>query len=186
MAKETGELSKLQEEMHALADELSHLIIREHQILHGEMCQVRVLVSDAVKSLDSNFRSLNACASKQAKLLDQLAERGSIDQQQQQKLTDISTEINSHTSTTIRVLQFDDIVQQLAGHTCDRIARMQELFAELEKKLVNIKNLDATDADGTRKYIRMMRDEVGVFRARLEKENPVKQDSMSEGRIELF
>lgn len=186
MANKISELSELQENLHDLADDLSHLIVREHQILHGEMCQVRVLVSDAVKSLDSNFRSLNACASEQSTILDQVVGTGRVDGDQQKKLTEISNEINSHTSTTIRVLQFDDIVQQLAGHTCDRIARMQELFAELESKLANIKKLDASDVAGTQQYIKSMRDEVGVFRARLEKENPVKQNSMSEGRIELF
>lgn len=186
MANKINKLSGLQEDMHNLADDLSHLIVREHQILHGEMRQVRVLVSDAVKSLDSNFRSLNTCASEQSAILEQVVESGSVNKDQQKKLSEISNEINSHTSTTIRVLQFDDIVQQLAGHTCDRIARMQELFAELESKLANIKSLEAADVDGMQKYIKMMRNEVGVFRARLEKENPVKQKSMSEGRIELF
>jgi len=176
----------LQESLHNLADELSQLIVREHQILQGEMCQVRVLVSDAVKSLDSNFRSLSARASEQSAILDEVVESGRVDKKQQQKLSEISDEISSHTSTTIRALQFDDIVQQLAGHTCDRIARMQELFAELEDKLTNIKKLEVMDADGIQQYIEKMRDEVESFRAKLEKENPVRQSSMSEGKIEIF
>jgi len=176
----------LQGSLHKLADELSQLIVREHQILQGEMCQVRILVSDAVKNLDSNFRSLSARASEQSAILDQVVETGRVEKEQQQKLSTISDEIKSHTSTTIRALQFDDIVQQLAGHTCDRIARMQELFAELEDKLTNIRKLEAMDGDGIQNYVEKMRDEVGCFRARLEKENPVRQNSMSEGKIELF
>jgi len=186
MEKNINKISGLQEALHNLADELNQLIVREHQILQGEMCQVRVLVSDAVKSLDSNFRSLNACASKQSAILNQVVESGRVDEAQQQKLSEISDEINSHTSTTIRVLQFDDIVQQLAGHTCDRIARMQELFAELEDKLTGIKKLEAVDENSIQKYIKIMREEVNRFRTRLEKENPVKQNSMNEGKIELF
>lgn len=179
-------ISTLHESLYELIDELSSLIIREHQILQGEMSQVRVLVSDAVKNLDRNFRSLNACSSEQAAIVNELVGTGRVDEEQQKKLSVISGQINSHTSTTIRALQFDDIVQQLAGHTCDRIARMQELFVELEKKIIKIKYLEVHDKKGIQGYIRMMRDEVGHFRTKLEKENPVKQISMDAGKIELF
>ena len=118
--------------------------------------------------------------------MDEVAKSGRIDEQQQKKVTDISKEIGSHTSSTIRTLQFDDIVQQLAGHTCERIARMQELFAELDGKLTEIKQMDAEDDVAIQQRILEMYKEVGRFRAKLEKENPVRQRSMEAGKIELF
>lgn len=186
MEKNIHKVPELQVTLHSLAEELSQLIVREHQILQGEMCQVRTLVSDAVKRLDSNFRSLNACASEQSAILDQVLESSRVDEVQRQKLSEISDKINAHTSTTIRVLQFDDIVQQLTGHACDRIARMQELFTELEDKLTNIKRLETMDENAIQTYINTMREEVMRFRAKLEKENPVRQNSMNEGKIEFF
>jgi hypothetical protein len=186
MTEEINKVADLQKSLYKLADELCELVIKEHQILQGEMCQVRVLVSDAVKNLDSNFRSLSARASEQVAIIDQVISTGHVDDEQQQKLSAISDQINSHTSTTIRALQFDDIVQQLAGHTCDRIARMQELFTELEDKLTKIKQLESQDGDGIQKYMKMMHDEIRYFRTKLEKENPVKQNSMDAGKIEIF
>jgi hypothetical protein len=186
MTEETNKTSDMQEDIYKLADELSALIVREHQMLQGEMRQVRVLVGDAVKNIDGIFRNLSANASEQTAILDQVLESGHVDKGQHQKLSEISNQVNSHTSTTIRVLQFDDIVQQLAGHTCDRIARMQELFAELEKNLTKIKLIESRDDVEIQKHLKKMHDEVEHFRVRLEKENPVKQDSMKAGKIELF
>lgn len=186
MTKELNKISGLHESMYKLMDELSSLIVKEHQILQGEMCQVRVLVSDAVKNLDSNFRDLNACSSEQVTIINGLINTGRVDEEQQQKLSEISNQINSHTSATIRALQFDDIVQQLAGHTSNRIARMQELFADLEDKLTKIKQLESQDNSGIHEYIKKMRGKVKKFRTKLEKENPVKQKSMDAGKIEIF
>lgn len=186
MAKKINKAVSLHDALYELADEFNRLIVREHQILQDEMNQVRVLVSDAVKNLDNNFRGLNSKNSEQADILSNVFKTGQVDNEQQQKLTEITHQIKSHTSTTIRALQFDDIVQQLAGHTCDRIARMQELFVDLENKLSIIKRLESEDISAIQGHVKMMRDEVDNFRTRLEKENPVRQRSMDAGKIELF
>jgi len=186
MTQSSEQLTILQSALHKLGDELCHLVVREHQILQEEMNQVRALVGEAVKSINSNFRSLNARAAEQADILDEVAKTGRIDELQQKKITEISKEMSSHTSSTIRTLQFDDIVQQLAGHTCERIARMQELFAELDGKLTEIKQMDAEDGVAIQLRILEMYKEVGLFRTKLEKENPVKQSTMEAGKIELF
>ena len=186
MTKIINNVNDIQQALYKLADELGDLVLREHQILQGEMRQVGVLVSDAVKNLDSNFRTLNACVSEQTAILDKVLDTGCIDKDQRQKLSEIGNQINTHTSTTIRSLQFDDIVQQLAGHTCNRIAHMQELFVGLETKLTKIKQLESQEKSDIQKLIKMMQEEVGYFRVKLEKENPVKQRSMDAGKIELF
>lgn len=185
MAK-TIKASRLHEIIYELAHELSELIIREHQILQDEMSQIRVLVRDAVNNLDSNFRGLNAHTSEQAEVLGDVFKSGHVSEEQQGKLTEVMNKISSHTSKTIRSLQFDDIVQQLAGHTCNRIARMQELFVELEEKLAIIKRLEPYNEVAILERVQMMREEVAEFRTRLEKENPVRQKSMDAGKIELF
>jgi len=172
--------------VYKLADELGQLVLREHQILLGEMRQLGTLVGDAVKNLDSNFRHLSISASEQADIMSKVFDDGCINEDQQHRFSLISNQINVHASKTIRVLQFDDIVQQLASHSCDRISRMQELFNELESTLSKIKALDSSELYEIEQHIKTMRDEVGHFRVKLEKENPVKQNSMKEGKIELF
>lgn len=177
---------ELKDSLYELADQLGHLVLREHQILQGEMKQLGTLVSDAVKNLDSNFRHLNASAIEQANIMDKVFEDGCIDKRQQLRFTEISNQISTQTATTIRVLQFDDIVQQLSGHTSNRIARMQELFNELETLLGKIKTLDSFELSEVTEQIHKMQSEIGHFRVKLEKENPVKQSTMEEGKIELF
>lgn len=182
----TSEVSEIHTMLFELANELSQLVVREHQILQKEMQQVQVLVSDAVKNLDSNFRGLDSKASEQADILDEVFQSCQVSDDQQKKLKDITHQINSHTSTTIRSLQFDDIVQQLAGHTCNRISQMQDLFLEFEDKLAIISQLDVGDTDAISERVQMLREEVACLRTRLEKENPVRQHSMDAGKIELF
>jgi hypothetical protein len=63
---------------------------------------------------------------------------------------------------------------------------MQELFAELENSLTKIKRIESQDVSEIQKHLKKMHDEVEHFRIRLEKENPVKQNSMNAGKIELF
>lgn len=172
--------------LYELADELGQLILREHQILQVEMKQLGTLVKDAVNNLDSNFRDINASANEQTDILNTAFLGGCIDESKKRRFTEITSKINTHTASAIRVLQFDDIVQQLAGHTCERIARMQELFNEIEALLLSIKNLKSDESGEILKHISLMQEEVVRFRIKLDKENPVKQISMEEGRIELF
>ena len=138
MDKQSNNNADLKSSIYDVADELGQLVLREHQILQGEMKQLSTLVCDAVKSLDSNFRHLNASAAEQTRIVDEVFSGSAADEEAHSKFSEISEQISQRTASTIRVLQFDDIVQQLAGHASSRIARMQELFNQLEAKLKRV------------------------------------------------
>ena len=172
--------------IYTLSEELSGLIIREHQILQDELNQVSALVGDAVKVLGTNIRELNAHVAHQEKIHG--SDSVEITQHSGGEYTKLSKQVNSNTSNMTRALQFDDIVQQLAGHASDRISQMQELFHLLDRKLSEIKVSDSSDEKHKQLHsnLQVMIENVIRYRLLLEKANPVKQDSMSEGKIELF
>ena len=164
-----------------LAESLSSLVIREHQILQAELNQVGSLVEDAVKELGGSFRGLNACVTEHAVFSNET----DVDDNHS-GLIDMSEQINVYTSNMKRVLQFDDIVQQLAGHASDRIGHMKELFAVLDKDVAKLKSVDFEQNSESLNQLAQMLEDIGKYRQMLEKENPVKQGSMDAGEIELF
>ena len=166
--------------LYDLAESLSSLVIREHQILQDELNQVGALVEDAVQQMGGGFRDLNSCVAQQVSLIEKNSTAGN-----QEELNDLAAQVNSCTSTMNRVLQFDDIVQQLAGHASDRIAQMQQLFTVLDRDVARLKVVD-TDNSESQAQLKIMLECIGKYRQLLEKENPVKQGSMIAGGIELF
>ena len=165
--------------LYDLAESLSSLVIREHQILQGELNQVGTLVEDAVREMVGGFRELNSCISQQALLVNEM---NTADNKEFNDLTD---QVSSCTSTMKRVLQFDDIVQQLSGHASDRIAQMQQLFTVLDRDVARLKLIDVGN-DESQSQLKVMLECINKYKQLLEKENPVKQGSMSAGDIELF
>ena len=166
--------------LYELAESLSSLVIREHQILQDELDQVGNLVGDAVKELGENFYELHACVFYQKSLIGDLENADNKDE-----LQAINSKINSHTSNLKRALQFDDIVQQLAGHASERIGQMQQLFNMLDQDVNKLKSFEI-DNKQTQNQLKIMHENISKFRQLLEKENPVKQGSMTAGEIELF
>ena len=167
----------------ALSEALSGLVIREHQILQGELNQIGGLVESAVKVLGNNLRELNENVTAQNLIVDH--DDGNVSSDVGE-FSRISNQVNKNASNMVRALQFDDIVQQLAGHASDRIGQMQELFHLLDTQVSELKKLDVDNVSNSNHHMQTMIDNIDTFRQLLEKKNPVKQDTMAEGRIELF
>ena len=166
-----------------LSEALGSLIVREHQMLQGELNQIGGLVESAVKVLANNLRELNEHVTEQ----NQLVEQDNTDiSNEVGEFSRISNQVNINASNMVRALQFDDIVQQLAGHASERIGQMQTLFQLLDKQLSELKVIKADDVSDSRVHMQTMIDDINKFRQLLEKQNPVVQDTMNEGRIELF
>lgn len=166
-----------------LSEALASLIIREHQILQGELNQIGGLVKSAVKVMGNNLRELNAHVTEQNQLLDQDNDGVKNDVAEFSRISD---QVNNNASIMVRALQFDDIVQQLAGHASERIGQMQELFHLLDQQVSELKSIGSEDIENAHDHMLKMIGNINKFRQLLEKENPVKQDTMAEGKIELF
>jgi len=170
-----------------LADDLTCLMIREHQYIHEELEHVRNLVRDATRSLTSSFDEMNILAIEQTTMVTlalQLNNANNKELLEQCKRSEKYYRANQVKIVT--ALQFDDIVQQLTKHAQNRAMSIQEMFKRLSGALKEFKHLDHKDDPEFIRKILKLKQDVAKFRTELEKENPVKQSSLSIGRTELF
>ena len=170
-----------------LAEDLTCLMIREHQYIYEELEHVRNLVRDATRSLTSSFDEMNILAIEQTTMVTlalQLNNANNKELLEQCKRSEKHYRANQVKIVT--ALQFDDIVQQLTKHAQNRAMSIREMFKRLDGALKEFKHLDQKDDPEFISKILQLKQDVAKFRTELEKENPVKQSSLSIGRTELF
>ena len=176
--------------LHDIATTLNELVVREHQVLQDELKQLSKLIKDAISTLDRSFRQINDSATEQTKLASSITD---IFKQADRsipveinELNKISEKIDKNVAAAIRSLQFEDIIQQLAAHSSNRASQIEQLFKKLGENLVKLKDVDENDTARIEQVIQAMQSDMEDFRRAVEKDNPVKQASMGEGKIELF
>jgi len=170
-----------------LAEDLTRLMIREHQYIYDELEHVRNLARDATRSLTSSFDEMNILAIEQTTMVTlalQLNNANNKELLEQCKRSEKHYRANQVKIVT--ALQFDDIVQQLTKHAQNRAMSIREMFKRLDGALKEFKHLDQKDDPEFISKILQLKQDVAKFRTELEKENPVKQSSLSIGRTELF
>ena len=184
------EKSKSRTLLHDIAATLNGLVVREHQILQDELKQLSTLIKDAIGTLDRSFKQINDNASAQTKLASSITDKfREIDQsipREIDELSKISEQIDKNVAAAIRSLQFEDIIQQLAAHSSNRAGQIEQLFKKLGENLAILKTIDENDMVQIEQVIQAMQSDMEDFRRAVEKDNPVKQASMGEGKIELF
>lgn len=188
MSKKQNKISDTQTVLYGLADDLHYLVNREHQIIGDELEQMSALVSDAIKTLVKSFNNLNINMVDQSDLVEKIvaAANSKIPNStadNQEEFVELTREMKRNIAATVRSFQFEDIVQQLVVHCRTRSDGMERLFTRLDKGLTQLKTAEEKQAI---KIVNNMRKDVADLRALLERENPVKQDSMKAGGIELF
>ena len=80
-------------------------------------------------------------------------------------------------------LQFDDIVQQLTKHAQSRTRHLQTMFKNIA---TNLEKLDCKFNSAFNSRILALKHDVNNLKNELQKENPVKQSSLTTGKTELF
>jgi methyl-accepting chemotaxis protein len=103
------------------------------------------------------------------------------------QVVEINRGLGTDVSTTIRSLQFEDILAQLLNQTRTRIVEMQEVV-DLSTRDIEVMACGEADADEMVSYARRVRDRLDVQRekARVRSRGPAMQESMDAGEIELF
>ena len=177
MNESSTDNAEANEMLASLANDIVNLMLREHQSIHQELDHVSKLISDASKSLTSSFDEINTIAVKQNALLSK---------DNKETSSDLSVELKKNQLNVVTALQFDDIVQQLTKHSQSRTRHIQVMFNKLAAYLEEIKKLDYKSTPEFNDRIHELRHDVTKLRIELEKENPVKQSSLSTGKTELF
>ncbi|TBR37232.1 MULTISPECIES: methyl-accepting chemotaxis protein [Dyella] len=103
------------------------------------------------------------------------------------QVVEINRGLGSDVSTTIRSLQFEDILSQLLNQTRTRLVELQEVTADCTR---DIEELTVSDVDAVTltEHAQRIRGRLAVQRekARLRSRGPALQNSMDAGDIELF
>ena len=103
------------------------------------------------------------------------------------QVVEINRGLGSDVSTTIRSLQFEDILSQLINQTRTRLVELQDVTAECTRDIEELACADmeaaalAEHAQRVRARLAMQRE-----KARLRSRGPALQNSMDAGEIELF
>lgn len=164
-----------------LANDIVNLMLREHQTIHQELEHVSKLIGDASKSLTINFDELNTIAAKQHTLLNNEENRSPPNTSNV-----IAEQIKKNQLNIVTALQFDDIVQQLTKHSQSRTRHIQVMFKKLATYLDEIKKSENRNTVTFNSSVIELIKDVKDLRLELEKENPVKQSSLTTGKTELF
>ncbi|MDW2981967.1 methyl-accepting chemotaxis protein [Rhodanobacter sp. KK11] len=103
------------------------------------------------------------------------------------QVVEISRGLGSDVSTTVRSLQFEDILSQLIGQTRTRLAELQEITIECTRDIEELA-CATLEADALEERAQRVRSRLAIQRekARLRSRGPALQNSMDAGEIELF
>ncbi|MEO7050581.1 MAG: methyl-accepting chemotaxis protein [Rhodanobacter sp.] len=103
------------------------------------------------------------------------------------QVVEINRGLGSDVSTTIRSLQFEDILSQLITQTRSRLLELQQITAECTRDIAELA-CAPMDAETLAERARQVRNRLAVQRekARLRSRGPAMQSSMDAGEIELF
>jgi len=168
-----------------VADEVRNLSLRTNQFSHeirDRMDQVHNSLSQAhdsiytVASMDMNF----ALQSKQ-KVQDTLKHIEGMNENMAHAATEINERagrVANHVNDAVTALQFQDMTSQLVAHTVNRIGTIREMTAGASEAVRSVGDAEAFHNARNRVHEALERN-----RAKL---NPVKQESLDSGEIELF
>ena len=103
------------------------------------------------------------------------------------QVVEINRGLGSDVSTTIRSLQFEDILSQLINQTRMRLVELQEITTECTRDIEELA-CNPIDAESLQQRAERVRNRLAIQRekARLRSRGPALQNSMDAGEIELF
>lgn len=103
------------------------------------------------------------------------------------QVVEINRGLGTDVATTVRSLQFEDILSQLINQTRQRLVELQDITTECTRDIQELA-CDPIDADMLAQRAERVRSRLAIQRekARLRSRGPALQNSMDAGEIELF
>ena len=181
--------SKLNNSLHELSCDVSQLVIREQQLLNEELLRMSRLLQEAAISLRQCFTVMGQQLEHQALLLKQRDLKLQVERRKdagKDELLLATFEIGSYVGQAVRSLQFEDIIQQLIGHSRRRAEEIEKMFVGLQDRINDMREYDAKDLDQVLDALERCHQEIASVKEALTIANPVKQQSLEKGDVTLF
>jgi len=161
--------------------------------------EIRAVLAAAQENVDDARATVGELASKDMNFAlksknrvdEMMVHIGALNQKTESHIAEISAItgcINGYVGDAVRSLQFEDLVGQLTEFTSGHLGRVENMIQSIDE---GIKELHFNPNDGIDAYIKGL-EEVCERVATLDKatqmelHNPVSQENMSEGEVELF
>ena len=155
------------------------------QQIRGEMESVHHAIQDAESLIDQiadrEVKSANEARAQAEDTLRGIQEVNAAIAGSIKDMSQIAGEVDENVRVAVNTLQFQDVASQLLGHTKKRV----EQADAIAKVLASSAPMMAQDGDPARIALERVNDAVREARDKTAK-NPVKQESMQSGSVDLF
>ncbi|MDQ6959232.1 MAG: hypothetical protein Q9M24_09005 [Mariprofundaceae bacterium] len=177
------------------AEQLKHLVDEaraEHEVCEGSVNEAMQPFSKLHKLVvKAASREMNEVFKSRSGVEDIIKHFNSINDLISSCRSDVSTlgaNMRKDLGAVIRALQFEDIVSQSLGHTELHMDRMEGFARILAENASGMDKVRSDDIEGYTNRLKLLQDEVAAYRKGLllEETNPVSQQNMDEGDVELF
>jgi len=169
----------------SVAAELNHGIKEKRGKMSDSCIQTRLLVG---KLASRDMGKVYASKVQVEKILTHLNKTNGMISDCQNHANDVNAGLRQHLGSAIRALQFEDIVSQSLGHTDLYLERMNGFISRVASGIAELHGKSESTLDEYVVELGRLREEMVAYRSslRLEELNPVSQESMDEGGVELF
>ncbi len=161
--------------------------------------EIRTVIGESIDAIDGAREAISKLASQdmtfaiQAKTrvnqaLENLTEVNRSVETTLDSVSVVGGEIDALVGDAVRSLQFEDIVRQLTEYSGRHLDRISVLIGRMHTGLTELRQSDVQDVNQYAAALQSVKDDLDSFMSsELEKEhNPVEQQSMAEGDVELF
>ncbi len=174
--------------LHALSDDVCHIVIREQQVMGSDLERMSKMLREAAGDLRACFGTMSYQLAQQSAELRKCA----VQVQQHEDESDIehllltTNEISSSVGNAVRALQFEDILQQLINHACLRVGEIEKMFVAIHEQVEVLYQSTGQDSAEIMSVLKKCRADIAAVSHAMQLSNPVKQQSLDKGDVELF
>lgn len=177
--------NELIQSIHNLSDDISDIVIREQQVMNDDLDRMSNMLREAARNLRECFSAMsNQLAQQSAELRTRSAQ--AKNDTDIQNLLSTTNEISSHVGNAVRALQFEDILQQLIGHSRLRASEIEKMFVTMHQQVEGLYESEDQDNTEIMSVLKKCQEDIEAVRDALNLSNPVKQESLDKGDVELF
>ena len=180
---------KLDDSLHELSCDVSQLVIREQQLLREELLRMSRLLQEAAMDLRQCFIVMGKQLDQQSSLLQHGNPAMKPERRKdnsKEALLSATAEIGAYVGKAVRALQFEDIIQQLIGHSRRRAEEIEKMFTTLQERINDLQEYDSREAERVLQVLEACHKEIASVKETLTIANPVKQQSLKQGDVTFF
>jgi len=174
-------LEQIKEYMQLTTD----LVLEEQEAALSELKRMENILNEAAKQLRDSFTEIDNLIGEglSGLLRDGAMAQSGLDHDR--PVQSIKSRLSDQYRSSITALQFEDIVKQIIGHSRTRGQGIDEILRNIKERIESL-NLTEWNEKALKQAINGSRKDIEVFREKMAATNPVAQESLKTGEIELF